>query len=361
MLGIKTDDGSTHHFWVRHAGVVAPHSPLGLERLGQLSRLVNSKLLRAREARRRALMLHVPQCVRLGEGLAIVASGDVPRLSLAAALDGSPNANRLAASSASAQEPLACLLAHYKTLSRAPAGEEERAKFLRGAYEDACAAIPEDALSRALHAHAPSAGTLWQLQRRLASQLGLHALFTYALAMRSVTPEAIVLRRDTGAAELVHFSLPESRMAGGGGGVPAVGPSVPFRLTRMLQQFITPLGIDGPFSGAIGAAAECLANRAKCPLPLWLDALARPEHSSAVWDSEADTASCGLELGIVPWEARGETAATRVRELSPLLLARAAPAKGASADVHAKVRSLVEAATSVDNLSAMPPAFQAWL
>ena len=63
----------------------------------------------------------------------------------------------------------------------------------------------------------------------------------------------------------------------------------------------------------------------------------------------------------MPWEAAGEEAAARMRELSPALLSRAAPPKGPSADVHAKVRALVEAATSVDNLSSMPPAFQAWL
>ena len=43
----------------------------------------------------------------------------------------------------------------------------------RAAYEEACAGTPEDALSRVLYACAPSISQLWELQRRLTSQLGL--------------------------------------------------------------------------------------------------------------------------------------------------------------------------------------------
>ena len=64
----------------------------------------------------------------------------------------------------------------------------------------------------------------------------------------------------------------------------------------------------------------------------------------------------------MPWSASGADAAERVRELSPVLLARAAPAKAATAiDVHAKVHSLIEAATSIEAMCAMPSAFEAWI
>ena len=154
-----------------------------------------------------------------------------------------------------------------------------------------------------------------------------------------------------GAAELVEYSPPA---------LSAGCDAVPFRLTRLLQNFITPLGIDGAFSGAICAASECLAAHQKCPLPLWLDALARPEDSRT---GEADSAAAGVADGLVPWGADGKSAAARVRELSPVLATRSV-AKGdglANVDVHRQVRSLVDAATSPENLWSMPSAFQAWL
>ena len=220
-------------------------------------------------------------------------------------------------------------------------------------------------LSDTLFSTAPSAGSLWELQRRLTSQLGLHALLTHTLALRAATPHAIILRRDLGSADLLDFGH-ESLGGGvpGGGGGADVGDTdgaalfglAPFRLTRGLQHLISPLGIAGPFAGAICAAAECLANSAKCPLPLWMDLLARPEEHAAV-----DGAAAGLADGLVPWCASGEAAASRMRLLSPVLLTRGAANKTAEVDVHAKVHALVEAATSMDNLCAMPSAFQAWI
>jgi len=222
-------------------------------------------LLKAREARRRALLVHVPANVRLGEGLSLAADGNMSRISLAGALaalraDGTQSAHATA-------------IAHQRALARAPAHEDAatRKLRLREAFNEAVAATPESVLSRLLHGCAPSAGVQWELQRRITSQLGLHALLTHALQLRTLTPETIILRRDAGAAELLEFALVAPTAAHEA----ASAPSVPFRLTRALQQFITPLGIDGPFSGAFCAAAECFANHSKCPLSQWLDALAR--------------------------------------------------------------------------------------
>jgi len=287
--------------------------------------------------------------VRLGRGVSLVAAGAVPRLSLAAVLIGQRIEAGLPAH--------ATVLAHQKALARSPANEEPAARQLRlrAAYNDAVAATPEDTLAKVLHGCAPSANVMWELQRRLAAQFGLQALLTHAFGMRTMTPETLVLRRDAGAAELIDFSpLPPAKTAD------AADNSVPFRLTRTLQQFITPLGIDGPFSGAFCAASECFANQSKVPLPIWIDALARPEGGPGGGDP-SDTAAAALAEGLVPWSFSGQEAAKRVQQLSPVLLTKISPQKGVSADVHAKVRSLVDAATNPENLCTMPSAFQAWL
>lgn len=229
--------------------------------------------------------------------------------------------------------------------------------------------VPENLLSQVLHSTAPSAGSMWELQRRLTAQLGLHALLTHALNLKTATPHSIVLRRDIGAVELLEFGLDTL-----GGGVPSPATdlpatedsdtplynALPFRLTRTMQQLISPLGIAGAFTGAICAAAECLADPAKAPLPLWVDTFARPEAHSA-----DDGPSAGRRDGIVPWSTSGEAAAERMAALSPAILTRAAAVNGkgstAHVDVHAKVHALIEAATNADTLAAMPSAFQAWL
>jgi len=355
VITMRADDGSAHAFALRAAPPLRPQAPLALERIGQLAQLLTAQLLKAREARRRALLVHVPANVRLGEGLSLAADGNMSRISLAGALaalraDGTQSAHATA-------------IAHQRALARAPAHEDAatRKLRLREAFNEAVAATPESVLSRLLHGCAPSAGVQWELQRRITSQLGLHALLTHALQLRTLTPETIILRRDAGAAELLEFALVAPTAAHEA----ASAPSVPFRLTRALQQFITPLGIDGPFSGAFCAAAECFANHSKCPLSQWLDALARSEHGGGGRDSATSAAGAAAAADLVPWGVSGAQAAERMQQLSPALLTRAAPSKGPSADVHtdvhANVRALVEAATNPDALSAMPSAFQAWL
>jgi hypothetical protein len=291
----------------------------------------------------------VPTSVRLGGGFSLVATGAVPRVSLLSAAA----AQRADEGRAS----LATALAHLRALARAPADEDAAARRQRqrAAYDEACASVPEESLARHLHSLSQSAGAYWELQRRLTSQLGLHALLSHALSLRNSLPGTVLLRRDTGCAELVEHA---SRACSAG------CDAVPFRLTRLMQHFVSPLGIDGAFSGAICAASECLAHHGKCPLPLWLDALSRPEEARS---GSADLAAAGVAEGVVPWGVDGEVAAARVRELSPVLATRGAAKKAdgevghAVVDVHQQVRSLVNAATSPENLWGMPSSFQAWL
>jgi transformation/transcription domain-associated protein len=358
VVTLLADDGSAHAFGLRLCGPLSPNAPLGRERLGQLCRLLNSKLLKSREARRRALVVDAATSVRLGRGVSLVAAGSVPRLSLADALC----AHRTEAG----LPPHALALNHQRALSRAPAheGAQARQARLRAALDEATEGVPEDTLSRVLHGCTPSVGSFWELQRRLTSQLGLHALLTYTLGLRTATPHNVVLRRDVGTAELVDFGptvgMPDEAHAAENGGLGLV----PFRLTRTLQHLVTPLSIDGAFAGAMCAAAECFANETKVPISLWLDALARPEEERS--EASQDSAAAGLLEGVVPWVSSGEDAADRLRSLSPVAIVRAAPkaappATASTADVHGPVRRLVAAAISPDNLAAMPSSFQAWL
>jgi hypothetical protein len=172
------------------------------------------------------------------------------------------------------------------------------------------------------------------------------------------------LQYDLAALELSQFDQPPPNPSMGAGGFELA--AVPFRLTRNLLHFVTPLGVDGAFSGAFCAAAECMSQQRKCPLGLWLDLLSRPEAAAP----GEDGAGHGLLVpGLVPWGVDPDEATARVVELSPELAVRRrheagkplAVGKGAAADVHAGLRQLIEEATSTERLQLMPPAWQPWL
>ena len=111
------------------------------------------------------------------------------------------------------------------------------------------------------------------------------------------------------------------------------------------------------FSGAFSAAAECCADEAKCPLELWLDyrTVPRPARAGAGGGRRRARALPSA------WSATGSVAAARMRELSPQLIVRKHHPKRHQADVHEKLRSLIEQATAPGSLAEMPPAWQPWL
>ena len=237
------DDCVRYPFAVDVATPLQPSRALRLERVSQLVRLLNRRLLESREARRRALRLSTPGGCRLSPSTSLVAA-DASALSLGALL---------ARSRADAGvSPYAAALAHQRTVAR----DEPTEQRLRQAFEAASAQVPADSLSKALHAGVPSAEHLWQLRRAFAGQLGLHSLACYSLGLRATQPQAITVARASGAVVLdgTFDATP-----------PPAGVAVPFRLTRNLQHFLAPHAVDGAFAAAACAAAGALSAAPAAP------------------------------------------------------------------------------------------------
>ena len=146
------DDCVRYPFAVDVATPLQPSRALRLERVSQLVRLLNRRLLESREARRRALRLSTPGGCRLS-----------PSTSLVAADASAPFLGALLARSRAdaGVSPYAAALAHQRTVAR----DEPTEQRLRQAFEAASAQVPADSLSKALHAGVPSAEHLWQLRR----------------------------------------------------------------------------------------------------------------------------------------------------------------------------------------------------
>ncbi|KAL1520613.1 hypothetical protein AB1Y20_022187 [Prymnesium parvum] len=362
-VSVWGDDCKLYSFALRFDSPLRPHEGLWLERFSQLASMLNKRFLKSREARRRSLMLHAVPSIRLGQGVSLVPTepGAV-RTSLEHVLF----VSRMDAG----VKPNEPLLHFQRAIGRGGTNEDQlsRQARLREAYNDACSAVPEDILTQAMHLAMPSPFELWALQRRLASQLGLHALLCHSLKLRATSPSSIILRQDHAAIELSQFDLPLQSTSAA-----AVG-TMPFRLTRNLLHFITPLGVDGAFSGSFSAAAECMAQHRKSPLVAWLDILSRAEDPTDEEPSggdvmEVDGTSKSDLRGLVPWGAEPVEALSVVADLSPELAVQRkteysktmVSGKGNTADVHAGLRVLIEEATDIDKLQAMPPAWQPWL
>merc|ERR1719446_1243410 len=132
--------------------------------------------------------------------------------------------------------------------------------------------------------HLTIASQRWDLQRMFTSQFGLLALLSHA-----IVPEDEDARRAAAAAE------PSSAMVDLSSQGKAAG--VPFRLTRNLLRFVTPIGVDGSFAAAFGAAAEAFAEPRKCALAVWLDFLATPPMGPANAYVDANA--------VAPWARKG--------------------------------------------------------
>eukprot|EP00965_Chrysotila_dentata_P024592 814233-Pleurochrysis_carterae.AAC.3 len=125
------DDGAWRCFHLTADSCLSPRMSLGLERTAQLLRLLNRRLLKSREARRRGLYLFTTPMVRLGKGVAMHVS-DKSNLSLASML--------IAARVDSGDAPHGTVLTHQRTLSRGvlpTLDDEARRERLRQAYNDA--------------------------------------------------------------------------------------------------------------------------------------------------------------------------------------------------------------------------------
>ena len=360
-VSIRADDGKVHQFIMRRdapaaslRGAVGAHSR---ERVAQLAALLNRRLLKARESRRRALQIHTPAPVRLGGGN-LLELHEPSTISLLGAL---------LASRAEAAVPNAPALTFQRTLATgASAGDDADVvkERHRHAYKRACKSVSDTVFAEAMQEHLTMASQRWDLRRMFTSQFGLLALLSHAIGLRVQQPHSLIVLRSSGVISLREFDAivpededarraaaaaePSSAMVDLSSQGKAAG--VPFRLTRNLLRFVTPIGVDGSFAAAFGAAAEAFAEPRKCALAVWLDFLATPPLGPANAYADANA--------VAPWARKGAEAAQSVRDVAPALLVKD---KGPATDVHAQLRALIYEATDDQTLEGMPPAWQAWL
>jgi transformation/transcription domain-associated protein len=99
-----------------------------------------------------------------------------------------------------------------------------------------------------------SATDYWTFRRSFTNQLALCSIMEYGFFMTRLNAEMMYLHQDSGLMNVAYFKfdLDDSTAE-----MNSVRP-VPFRLTPNIVEFMTNIGISGPFSATIMATARCM-------------------------------------------------------------------------------------------------------
>lgn len=204
----------------------------------------------------------------------------------------------------------------------------------------------------------PSTESLCQFRKEFTSHLAANSVLQYALAVVERTPTRFVLCNKTG--QVLAHDLRSSYNHG-----LLENQAMPFRLTRNITEFIGPFLLDGVFVPSFVSICGALSSRRNVLEPM-LHLLLRDDVIS--WYTSKTSAAndkkiqdIELQLSDRVWknvrfvqERLDSCAPKRVENVAEAIKENAAP-------IDMNVRSLVDAACSVDRLSSMAASYQAWL
>lgn len=191
----------------------------------------------------------------------------------------------------------------------------------------------------------------WTFRKQLTLQLSLAGLAEFVMHLTRLNPDMMYLHQDSGLMNLSYFKFDVDDITGE---LDANRP-VPFRLTPNLSEFITPVGVAGPMTAAMIAAARCLSHP-NFKVQALLRAILRDEMIAWHKKKQDDTTAPGGP----PEDMDGELLINMVSKAVNAITTRLqtlATFEGADS----KASTLVAAANSHDNLCRMDPAWQPWL
>jgi transformation/transcription domain-associated protein len=193
----------------------------------------------------------------------------------------------------------------------------------------------------------PSATDLWTFRKQFTLQLALASLAEYVLHTTRLNPDMIYVHQDSGLMNVAYFKFDVDDLTGE---LHANRP-VPFRLTHNISEFITAMGVAGPLTASIIAAARCLVHP-NFKVQAILRTVLRDEIMAWYKKKEEESSEAvnmpGEKIVIMVNKAVNQIM-TRLQSLATF--------EGS----EGKVPTLVAAANSHDNLCRMDPAWHPWL
>ncbi|ORX90024.1 hypothetical protein K493DRAFT_381622 [Basidiobolus meristosporus CBS 931.73] len=247
-ITIRGHDGSLHPFCIQHP---SPKFSRREERTTQFFRLMNCILAKRRESRQRSLSFHLPIAVPLAPNTRLV-QDDPSYTSLQEIYEEYCDEVGM-----HKDEPVIFYLDKLRTLGSEKKDKQEIVDLkIELADEISTKMVPDTLLSKYMENTMSSYCDLFTMRKQFTTQMAAVSFMSYALCIGQRYPHKIHISRASGniwSAEL-HPSTAPDQLA-----VTQTDPEpVPFRFTPNIQNFITPVGIEGIFNSSFMAIAQCL-------------------------------------------------------------------------------------------------------
>jgi len=321
------------------------------ERVLQLLRMLNHLLAKHKETNRRFLNLTVARVVAVSPQMRLV-EDNPSSLSLLAIYQ-----QRCAKRQQDHHNPIA---RYYERLSAVQArGSQASHQVLRDILKEVQSTmVPRTMVREWATATFQSATDYWSFRKVVTLQLSLAGFAEYVLHLSRLNPDILYINQDSGLLNISYFKFDVDDVSGE---LDSNRP-VPFRLTPNLTELVTGVGVSGPLTASMIAAARCLVHPS-FKIQAFLRAILRDELIA--WhkkNSEPSTASVSLD-------SNGQQQVdTKDGELMIQMVGKAVTSITARLQslsqfdgTESKVGTLVAAACSTDNLCRMDPAWHPWL
>ena len=381
-IAMMGDDGKPYYFLVQYQ---ITHITRSDERMMQLYVLLNRLMRNYKETRKRHLVHHVPIVIPLSPRLRLYAT-DPGHVTLEDIYEESCQIRRV-----DSDKPLWVYKESLKNALLAAGGQHSshdpnqsiialNAARLKVYNDITSNIVPDSILSKFIHRTIPRSDEYFVFKQQLCAQLGLSGYLSYLMKIGERQLHRIAFFRQNGRLINSEF-FPTYNESG----IVESNEPVPFRLTRNLQQALSPTLIDGLFSSAIMSANSCLlANQdiIRNYLSLFIRDDLLSWHSARQGPIESDVRQRELEKAqrekvsmnttmvlkrihmLMPNQPHQPSAAERqAQQAAHHAAGHHGPAPNAASQpqpLNHKIHLLIKVATSKQKLSSMGPQWAPW-
>jgi transformation/transcription domain-associated protein len=219
------------------------------ERILQLMRMLNGPLIKHKETSKRFLYITVPRVVAVSPQMRLV-EDDPSSISLLDILKNYCSKLNI--------EYDAPITRYYERLADIQQrGSQTTHLTLREIFNDIqMNMIPKTVLKDWTSKTFASATDYWTFRKMFTVQLSLWATVEYSFNLTRFNPDMMYLHQDSGLINASYFKFDLDEISGE---MNTIKP-VPFRLTPNIAEFISNIGVLGPFTASIIAAARCFSQ-----------------------------------------------------------------------------------------------------
>ena len=209
-----------------------------------------------------------------------------------------------------------------------------------------------------------SATDYWTFRKMFTLQLALAGFAEYVLHLSRLNPDTIYIHQDSGLINISYFKFDLDDVSGE---LDSNRP-VPFRMTPNITEFITTVGVNGPLTASMIAAARCL-SQPSFKIQAILRAVLRDEMIS--WNRKNSGSATSATTNTEQAENSGGTQTVGENKDREVIVAMVNKAVSSISQrlnslslfegSDSKAATLVTAACLTDNLCRMDPAWHPWL